>query len=888
MSNPQPPKLLTRFFRWFCREDLVDAVEGDLLELYQRRVETHSRLRASLLYIWNVLTFFQPFAIKRKSHPLNLFYQFDMLGNYLKMTYRTLRASKAFTFINIFGLALGMASFMLITTFVTQEMSYDEFHAKKDRIYRLQYQYQARDEERIVSRVAFPVKQRLLENYPEVEQIVRFYQNRIDRSTLSYGDKMYTEDNILFADPEVLQVFDFELERGDPKSILTNTNSIVLTKKAAAKYFGDEDPLGKRMKYKDRDLLEVTGILEDVPTNSHLQFDILVPVELQRQRWMNQQANNGYDFEKDWKWSGAWTYVLLKEGASLHHFSTRLQQDGIDWFGRLPDQEIHYLYVPRSLAEVYFDKNVLSQIGPTGNLVQVYALVAVAFLILVIASINFVNLSTARSARRAKEVGLRKVMGAFRRQLITQFVCESIVICSLAALTGLLLVHATIPIFSTFIGKSIEISYSAHPEIVLYLLAGILTVGFLAGLYPAFYLSNFLPSRTLKGNFERQGGKHLGLRKSLVIGQFVISNVLIVGVLVIQGQLNFIKNKDLGFEKDQTIVLAHGNKVDQSFELLDNELRKIPAVTHVGLGYVAGDAGWGQTFRVNGEDTPLAKRLGLKHVGYNFVEMYDLDVVHGRFFQRGSKVDSASAILLNESAVKVFGWTNEEALGQRFSYTGGNDNKTIFRLRVIGVLKDANFESLYEPVRPSVFQLAKWGDIAVKYQTDSREELFGAIDETQKAWEAVTTRWPFEFRFLDDQIAEQYKKDELLGELIKYFGLLAISIACLGLFGLASFTVQRRTKEIGVRKVMGATVQAILLLVGRSFVILVLLSFLISIPVAYWLSGQWLQDFAYRIEVTWVFFAAAAAISLLISMIAVSAQSLRAALLNPVDALKYE
>ncbi|MEM9328260.1 MAG: ABC transporter permease [Bacteroidota bacterium] len=886
--KPQPPRLLTHFFRWFCRQELVDAVEGDLLELYYRRLAKYGRTRANWLYLWNVLTFFQPFALRRKRHPLNLLYPFDMLRNYLKMTYRTLRASKTFTFINIFGLALGMAAFMLITAFVTQEMSYDDFHTKKDRIYRLQYQYSARDEERVVSRVAFPVKQRLMENYPEVERIVRFYQNRIDRTTLSFGDQMYTEDNVLFADPELLEVFDFELERGDPKTVLSQMNSIVLTKKAAIKYFGDEDPLGKSMKYKDQDALQVTGILQNVPTNSHLQFDMIVPVELQRQRWMRNQNNNGYDFEKDWKWSGAWTYVLLKEGASYGSFATHFQLDGIDGFGRLPDREIHYQYLAQPMSDVYFDKDVISQIGPTGNQVQVYALIAVAFLILVIATINFINLSTARSARRAKEVGLRKVMGAFRQQLIFQFVCESIVVCAVAALGGVLIVHAMIPVFSQFIGKTIAIPYGAHPEIVLYLIVGIVSVGFLAGLYPAFYLSKFLPSRTLKGNFERQGRKHMGLRMFLVTGQFIISNVLIVGVLVIQGQLSFIKNKDLGFDKDQTIVLTHGNKIDKSFSLLETELRKIPGIEHVGLGYVAGESGWGQTFRVNGEETPLAKRLGLKHVGYNFVDMYDLEVVEGRFFQRDSKMDSASAILLNEAAVQVFGWTPEEALGQKFSYSGGNDNRTIYRLQVIGVLKDANFESLYEPVRPSVFQLAQWGDVAIKYNVATRAELFDAIDETQKAWEAVTPRWPFEFRFLDDHIAEQYKKDELLGELIKYFGLLAITIACLGLLGLASFVVQKRTKEIGVRKVMGATVRGILLLIGRNFLLLVVGSYLLSIPIAHWLAGQWLQDFAFRIELSWTFFVMAGLISFVISFVAVSSQSLRAALLNPVDALKYE
>ncbi len=888
MSNPQPPKLLTRFFRWFCREDLVDAIEGDLLELYQRRVETHSPLRASLLYFWNVLTFFQPFAIKRKNHPLNLLYQFDMLGNYFKMAFRTLKASKAFTFINIFGLALGMTACILILAFVNLELSYDQFHSKKDRIYRLQYSYTARDAVTRVSRVPFPLKPHLIDKYPEIEHIARFYQNRIDKTTLGFEDKLYTEENIFFTDPEVFHVLDFELEQGDPETALSTTYSIVITRKAATKYFGDEDPMGKTLEYKGRDKLEVTGILKELPTNSHLQFDMLVPTELQRMRWIRQAENNGYDFEQDWKWSGAWTYILLREGTDFQNFAVNLKRDGKDWFGRLSNREVQYNYEAKPLREIYFDKDIVSKAGPSGNLVQIYALIAVAFLILLIAGINFVNLSTARSARRAKEVGLRKVMGAFRKQLITQFVSESVVICMIAALLALLMVHGLLPIFSDFVEKTVNIPYAQHPMIVLYGVLGVLFIGFLAGIYPAFYLSSYLPSRTLKGDFERQGKSHMGLRKMLVVGQFVVSNILVVGVLVIQGQLHFIKNKDLGFEKDQTIVLAHGNKIDDQYKLFEERAQQIPGVAIVGHGYVAGERGWVQSFRVNGEDSHEGKSLGHKMVGYNFVDMYDLDIAAGRYFRRSSPTDSASAILLNEAAVKVFGWTNDEALGQEFTYIGGNDNKTFFRMKVIGVLADANFESLYDPVRPSVFQFSPWGDIAIKYNAQTREELFAAIEETEKIWDSMTQRWPFEYSFLDQMIARQYQTDEMLGQLIKYFGILAILIACLGLFGLASFTVQKRTKEIGVRKVLGASVQRIFIMVARNFVVLIVVSIVLSGPIAYWLSSQWLQDFAYRIPLTPAFFIQAAAICLLISLLAVSSQTLRAAMLNPTDALKYE
>ena len=888
MSNPQPPKLLTRFFRWFCREDLVHAVEGDLLELYRRRLGASGPLRANLLYLWNVLTFFQPFAIRRKRHPLNLLYQFDMLRNYFKMTFRTLKANKTFTLINVLGLALSMAAFILIAAFVWLELSYDKFHAHGDRIYRIQYFSTAGDEGKQVSRAAFPIKGRLLDSYPEVEEVVRFYQNRIDLSTLGFEGKIYTEEDLFFVDPEVFDVMSFELEQGDPARALADPYSIVLTRSAAAKYFGELNPMGKTLEFNGQDRLEVTGILKEVPTNSHMQFDILVPMELQRQRWMRFPANNSYDFEQDWKWSGAWMYVLLREGASFDTFSQQLLIDGSDWFDRLPNREVQYNYGALPLADIYFSKDVISKIGVTGNQDQVYALIAIALLILTIACINFVNLSTAQAARRAKEVGLRKVMGAVRRSLISQFITESIVISAIAFALGLLLAMGLLPMFSQLVGKPIGISFDTHPEILLYGFLGILFIGFMAGIYPAFYLSSYLPARTLKGNFDRQGRSHLGLRKLLVIGQFAVSNILIVAVLVVHGQLQYVKNKDLGFDKEQTIVLQHGDKIEDSFPLLEKQLEAIPGIDAISQGYVAGEPGWQSSFRVNGIDSKEGKGLGLKVVGYNFVDMYDLEIVAGRNFRKGSKVDSASAILLNEAAVKRFGWTNEEALGQDFSYKGGNDNRTIFNLEVIGVLKDANFESLYDPVRPSVFQLVTFGDVAIKYDTQSYAELVAAIDQTEEVWRSIADKWPFEYRFLDQKIAEQYKSDEALGDMVWSFGLLAIVIACLGLFGLASFTVQKRTKEIGVRKVMGASMWGVLLLVGRGFVLLVLVAFAVSTPIAYWLSQRWLEDFSYRIEVSWGFFVLAAVITLIISSAAVSSQSIRAALLNPVDALKYE
>lgn len=811
-----------------------------------------------------------------------------MINNHLKVASRTLKTSKVFTIINVLGLAIGISAFVLMTTFVFEELSYDQFHDKKDRIFRLSYRYTARGTQTHVSRVAFPLKELLLDQYGEVERVVRFYQNRMDISTLRNGESVYTEEDIFFVDPEVFEVFSFELERGDPKTALSEARSIVLTRKAAKKYFGEEDPMGKTLEFKEGEPLEVTGILKEVPSNSHIPFDVLLPLELQRTRWMRGAGNNGYDFEKDWRWSGAWMYVLLKEADQLPGFREKILNAGRDLFGQLPGGEVTYEYMLHNLTDLYFQSSVVSQIGVNGNINQVYTFSVVAFLILVIACVNFINLSTARATRRAKEVGLRKVLGALKPQLIGQFITESVLICAMATVLGLLLVEVILPFFNHFTEKNISVPYFSQPIILLYLLFGVIVLGTIAGLYPAFYLSAFRPIKTLKGNFEDPKKGHMGLRRLLVVLQFMVCNLLIIGILVLHRQMVFVKNKDVGFDQEQILVLVHGSKIDDDFRLFADRVKGLPGVANVNQGYVAGEKGWVQSFRVNGQETHEGKSMGHKMISYDFMDMYDLELIAGRNFLRSVKTDSVGAAMLNESALRAFGWSPEEALGKKFSYIGGSDNQTRFELKVIGVFKDANFESLYEPVRPSVFQLAYWGDVAIKFNVDDREALFSSLGDVEKVWQDMASEWPFEYRFLDQKIEEQYRKDELLGDMITYFGILAIFIAGLGLFGLASFSVQRRTKEIGVRKVMGATVRSILLLVTKGFAILVILSFLISVPLGYYLSNQWLEDFAFRISLSADTFLLAGIISLAIGFCAVFYQVLRAAVMDPVNSLRYE
>lgn len=886
MKNSQtPPRWMSRFFRWFCREELCDAIEGDLHVLYARRAKAQGRMRSNTWYFFSVLSFIQPFALKSRQLSLRLT-TIDMFSNHLKIAYRNLMVSKSFALINILGLAIGMAGFVVMALYIQNELSYDRFHTKADRIVRITYGYEAAGSVNEVAMSAFPLKPMLLEEYPGVEKVVRFYRNTLNASTLKYEDKHFTEDNILFVDPEVFDVFDFELEAGNTSTALTHVNSIVMTATTARKYFGNEDPIGKIIKYKNLDNLKVTGILKEVPGNSHLNFDMLVPMELQRQRWIRGNGNNEYDFEQDWNWSGAWQYVLLNSTQGVEAFGVKLADEGKDFFGRKSNMD--YDYYAQPLTEIHLNSDKTGEFTANGNLNQVHGFGVIAILILLIACINFINLSTARSAKRAKEVGLRKVMGAHRPQLIGQFIAESALLSVLASIVAVFMIEAMLPFFNRFMGKSLSISYLENPLIGLSLLVGAMLIGFLAGVYPAFYISRYRPVQTLKGNTTTGSRGNVRLRKVLVTSQFIISNLLIIGILVVQQQLDYIKNKDLGFDKEQVIVLKHGNKLDEEYPLLSNELRELAVVAGVNRGYVAGTRDWTQSFEVNGQKLEVAKQMGIKHVGFEFLEMFNMELLTGRNFLRVVGTDWRKAIMLNEEAVKSFGWTNEEALGKIFSYTGGSDNRTRFDCKVIGIVANAHLESLYQPIRPSVFKLASWGDVSVKLNTGTLEEARAAITQVEAVWQEIQPDWPFEYDFLDKTIEAQYLNEERLSQTIQYFTFLAIFIASLGLFGLASYTVQQRTREIGVRKVLGASIVSILTLVGRRFIGLVGLSFVISIPLGYYLVNQWLQDFEYRVLVGPGVFILAGLASVCIAGLAIGGQSLKAATINPVKTLKHE
>ncbi len=807
-----------------------------------------------------------------------------MFFHYLKIGFRFLRKYSAFGFINILGLAMGLSAFLLMSLFVIDELSYDKFHTKGENIVRIGYRLETPNATRFGAKVPFPVKHELMEDYPEVKKVGRFYFWGGDTPLLQYGEQKFTEPGIYFSESSAFEVFDFEWVMGDPNTALDDPRSIVLTERIATKYFGNENPMGKIMRYKNEDDLIVRGVLKDIPDNSHIMFDILVPIELQRQRWMG-WGQFTYDLEKDWNWAASWVYAELLPNTDKTEFTQKIQAIAEEHFNT--ENQDGFSIVTTPLYDIHLKSDMNAEARPNGNMTQVYSFAGIALLILAIACINFINLNTAQMNKRIKEVGMRKVMGARKKQLIHQFLAESLAIVGIATILGGVLVALTLPYFNQFTGKAIQIG-SNNVTFLMWMVLLVIAIAILASLRPIAYIVGINAQSGLSSRISSTRPKRR-FNRALVVVQFMVSNLLIVGILVIQNQLEFIKNKDLGFAKDNVITLRHGrNMTNEQFDIFSNDMKALPSIQALNRGYIAGTSSFTNTFKKVGDESESSYSLGIKWVGSDFLSMFDLKVVAGRDFDETSQTDMANGILINESAAKALGWDKESSVNQELSFLpGGATNPET--IRVIGVIADANFRSLYDPVLPSVFRRtsdSQGSEISIRLTNSG--DISNTLQAMEESWEKVIPDWPFEYSFLDETIQSQYVKEERLSESILYFAVLAIFIACLGLYGLASFSVQERTKEIGIRKVVGASVRAIVLLVSKRFFVLIGISLVASIPIGYYLFDQWLQNFAYRIPIGIGIFLMAALTSIVVAIVAIGTQSSKAATINPVKTLRYE
>ena len=806
-----------------------------------------------------------------------------MFRNYFKIAVRSLRRNKSTTAINIAGLALGIASCLLIVLFVQNQLSYDRYNKKAGRIFRVVLRGKMQVGELNEANVMPPVAAALKKDFPEIEDATRIRPYGAPR--ISYGNKTFKEDQLAFVDSNFFRVFTVPLIKGDPYTALSAPNTIVISRSVAKRYFGEEDPLGKVLQFKDtRAAATVTGLFDEIPPNSHFHFGVLVSMsslpEAKDPTWLN---------------SNFFTYLVLPGHYNYKKLEAKLPQEIDRYVGPQLQKGLGLtmeqfkkngnsigLYL-QPLTDIHLHSDLTGDMEPYGNLSYVYIFSAVAIFMLLIACINFMNLSTAASFKRAREVGIRKVMGSVKGQLIRQFLLESLVLTTIALGLALLLVYIALPSFNTIAGQQLDLNLASHP----WLLPGLLILGLftclLAGSYPAFFLSSFNPITVLKGKLT--GGKSsAGLRSGLVVFQFFISISLIIGTMVVYGQLSFMRHKDLGYNKDQVLIVQEIWWLGNKKEAFRQQLLQDPRVVSVtSSGYLPAGPSNGNNFFAYSDGN---KDQMIKHLRYdvdeNYIPTLSMTMAAGRNFSKEYGSDS-TAVIVNESAVRAYGWKGSP-LGHTITHMDEGGAKATYH--VIGVVKDFHFRSLHEQITPLVMTLGQdYNNFIVRTRT---KDIAGLLSTLQHQWSSMTTESAFSYSFLDRRFDDTYKSEQNIGVILGIFAGLTIFVACLGLFGLATFTAAQRVKEIGIRKVLGADVTGLVTLLSKDFLKLVGIAFLIAAPVAWWAMNRWLQDFVYRAPISWWIFAAAALLALLVALLTIGSQALRAAMANPVKSLRAE
>ena len=807
-----------------------------------------------------------------------------MFQNYLKIAWRNLTRNKLFSAINIIGLAIGLMTCLLISLFVLDELSYDRFNEKADRIVRVIFRGTSAGGKMNEAHVMPPTAQALKADYPEVQDATRL--RMAGAPVITVANRNFRDAATAFVDPNFFQVFTLPFVKGDAKSALTRPNTAVISQEMATRYFGKSDPIGKLITLKSWDAsYQVTGVMQEMPANSHLHFDLFLSLS---------SIPDGKS--TSWMTSEFFTYLVLPEGYDYKQLEAKLPQVVEKYMGpqlqqsmgmslaqfRQKGNDIGLFLQP--LTDIHLHSDFAYDLSPSGNIQYVYIFGAIALFMLLIACINFMNLSTAGASKRAKEVGIRKVLGSVRKNLTSQFLIESLVLTSLSLVLAVALVYLTLPFFNELSGKPLTLNFAATPWLLPGLVLLGLFVGVLAGSYPAFFLSSFKPIAVLKSSRFSGGRSSIGLRSALVVVQFFISITLMVGTTVVYRQLSYIQNKQLGYNKDQVLILPETWLLGKNEETFRNQVTQDSRVVNASLsGYLPAGPSNNNNFFVYPESnsTQLVKTLRYE-VDYNYLATLGMQLATGRNFAQTYGTDS-SGVILNETAVKTLGWGNNP-LGHTITHADNQGNKHTFR--VIGVVKDFHFKSLHEPITPLVMTLNRSGGaVIIKVRA---KDIAGLLATLKTQWAALTTDAPFTYSFLDDRFNDTYKAEQKIGLILGIFAGLTIFIACLGLFGLATFTAEQRTKEIGVRKVLGASVGSIVGLLSRDFLKLVLIALVIASPLAGWVMNHWLQDFAYRIDIQWWMFALAGLLAVGIALLTVSYQSFKAALMNPVKSLRSE
>ncbi|TDW97409.1 ABC transporter permease [Dinghuibacter silviterrae] len=812
-----------------------------------------------------------------------------MLKNYLIVAFRNLWKNKGFSAINIAGLAVGLATCLLILFFVLDELGYDRYNEKADRIYRVDADLRFGGNHFVLAVDPDPMGPTLKKDYPEVEQYVRFrgYWNSF---LVRKDNQNIQENNVIYADSTLFDVFTLPMIQGDPKTALVAPSSVVITESVARRYFNTDQAVGRVLTVNDSVPYKVTGVIRDMPTQSHFHFDIFISMASNPDSRQNIWVSNNYN-----------TYIVLRKGADPKRLDA--QFDGLvdrylmpqaaqilnisaDAF-RKQGNFAHYMLTP--LTSIHLHSNKTAELGANGDIQYIYIFSAAALFILLIACVNFMNLSTARSAGRAKEVGVRKTLGSLRQNLIGQFLTESILVSLMSLVLAMLLVELALGSFNHLAGKDMQLHLLDRPGLIGVLLGIALVVGLLAGAYPAFYLSSFRPIKVLKGVLST-GFRTGWLRSTLVVFQFSISIFLIVGTVVIYNQLQFIRHKDVGFNREQVLIVSNTQVLGKQATVFRNELLRLGGVEDVTVtGYLPTSS--------NRDDNPLfqdatldpkkAISLQIWGVDEHYIPTLGMRMSEGRNFSSQFPTDSIG-IIVNEAAVRLLGTTRplDKNLYALRDFRGGNAPGNVQTLHIIGVVKDFNFNSLREVVTPLALYVGSApGGVAIRMHTN---DLPGLLDRVRNLWTSMAPSQPFSYSFMDDDFNRIYASEQRMGGIALFFASLAIFVACLGLFGLVTYAAEQRTKEVGIRKVLGASVANIVTLLSRDFLGLVVVSLLIAFPLAWWAMHHWLEDFAYHVSIGWWVFAASGAMALLIALGTVSFQAIKAALANPVKSLRTE
>jgi putative ABC transport system permease protein len=805
-----------------------------------------------------------------------------MFKNYLKVSLRNLWKNKAFSAINIIGLATGLAVCLLIVLYVVDELSYDKYNVNADRIYRLDADIFFNNTSAIFAEAPDPLAITLKRDFPEIEEAVRL--NKQDDILVKKDNQNVQDHNAAFADSTFFKVFTVPMIHGNPATALKEPNSIVIDETTAKKYFNSTDVVGKTLVVDNTNYCKITGVIKDIPKQSHFHFRFIRPRGKDNDSWL---SNNTYN------------YVMVRPGVTQQKLQKDVDATINKYLGKeletqlhatltdLKNKGSHFIYHAIPLTDIHLRSNKSYEIEVNGDITYVYIFSVIAIFILLIACVNFMNLSTARSANRAKEVGIRKVAGSLRTHLITQFLTESVLLSFFSLLLAILIAALLLPLFNQLAAKDMSVSTLFSTWLFPVMIGLVFVVGCVAGSYPAFYLSAFQPIEVLKGKIAK-GFKSSWLRSGLVVFQFTISIILIIGTIVIYNQLDYIRSRKIGYNRDQVFVLHNAWYLDKQIHTFRDELLNIPGVTNA---TISGDLPTGTGFDTNGwfrdaaMDPTKAVVLNNFFVDENYIPTLGMEMKEGRNFSKDFPTDSVG-IILNETAVKVLGFKDplKEVLYSPNFYDGGVHGATANH--IIGVVKDFNFSSMHNNVAPLIIQEGEnWGAIAVRINS---KNIPSVINSIQTKWNSMTNGQPFNYTFMDADFNKIYTAEQQTGKLFITFAVFAIFIGCLGLFGLVTYAAEQRTKEIGVRKVLGASVGGIVAMLSKDFAKLVLIAALIAFPVAWWAMHSWLQSFAYRINISWWIFIVAGAAAILIALITVSLQAIRAAIANPVKSLRTE